>query len=125
MCSGNSTWHCKVWSTGVAIQRTRFVVFVVVISLAKSKDLSVFRHFRHLYSSNYFLKCLEVEIWRFCVDKDNSDDKTSCFTPCAYAWGNYHHVYKIIVVCSLQEVSGNDLTSRHKRLYIGPSSVRS
>ena len=36
---------------------------------------------------------------------------------------NYHYI-KIIVVCPLRKVSGNDLTSRLKRLYLGPWIVR-
>ena len=38
--------------------------------------------------------------------------------------GNNHYT-KTIVVCPLRKVSGNDLTSRHKRLYPWPLSVRS
>ena len=61
--------------------------------------------------------------------------KTSSYTTAdiilkyIYLGGMMYHIHKIIVIClsvhPLREVSGNDLTSRRKRLYLQLLSDRS
>ena len=53
--------------------------------LSRSKDLSLFCHFLHVDSIECLLKCLDFEIWLFCVD-DN--DTINYFTLCACMLGN-------------------------------------
>ena len=46
----------------------------------------VFRHIQQIRCAYNSLRCLDLQIWLFCVHDD--DDRTDYFTPCACGRGN-------------------------------------
>ena len=68
-----------MWLIGVANQIARFVAFIVL-----TKHLEAKIHCFFAISDTWLL----TEILRsddFCVDDNNDNNKTDCFTPCACA----------------------------------------
>ena len=108
----------NAWSSSGTTCQRQLLSDLLDVHVSQSTYLRIFRsqkgsvealNFHHRLHHNYLITAKKV----------------NCYWGCKYKWVRYFRIIKIIVVCPLRKVSGNDLTSRHKVLYLWLLTERS
>ena len=114
--------HQLVWYNNILKwDRLQAYVYTVHLVLIPMYTSNFFSSCRHMCSS-----CLNLWCWRSIMLPQQSLRLLDCcwLRESKYTTTRYHYI-NMIVVCPLWKVSGNDLTSKHKGLYLWLLTKRS